>query len=338
MQPPARVNKMECAACGKDSGVLSACGGCTSVAYCNTECQARDWTDGHDALCMVGARGKQTLRGKKSTKKLATAHVPLAARAARPSMLLNTFLANPDMAREWLHSLGYDGYTQRYAEASERGDDFFVAMSSVANHAGLGLYALKKWRKGRRKLVDLDFFYPGETKSHTSVEMLNQALADAASGHAPGDVDRLARVWNITIHGNGDVNWAALYDTFIAYRFNDWYWAHYDTDGHIVANIDDRMHQALYMNEAPVQRQFINRITFRVQTSTANVKALIHPDTSISFYATRDIFVGDELVLDYGPNYKRTYETPNSEDGVFIHQDVCQDEFASLLGVALARL
>ena len=45
------VHIRTCGYCGRENDELLKCGGCGTVAYCNTRCQRKGWKGGHKVIC-----------------------------------------------------------------------------------------------------------------------------------------------------------------------------------------------------------------------------------------------------------------------------------------------
>ncbi len=199
----------------------------------------------------------------------------------------------------------------------------FVQPSSVSDHAGNGLYAMKPYAKGSK----LPMTYPGVyARSDQHFDELNDYLVGLCNGNNVINVDEvigfLFNKWNIVINKSkkrtrrrrSEPNWDQLYDSFIAYRFGTLYWNVYDWDGMPDVDPTKSRNAALFFNEPPPYERFVNRMTNREQDSRPNVRASVSKDSSVCFYAKEDIEKGDELLFNYGPLYLRRYEI-NPLDG-----------------------
>jgi len=257
----------------------------------------------------------------------------------------------------WLTNTGkrLEELDTRANTAKEFGDDTVVLNSSVADRAGCGLYALKGFRKGQRILAP----YPGECATAESFDELNDFLValtqqrrhDGCERPTTGIIRRcdknlaiLKRRWNITVRRTGGLwqpNWDALYDQLIAFRFDNdcgdvFYWGVYGWDGRIRAQPTTQRNAALFLNEPAPYDRFVNRFTLEEQLSRSNVAACTDGAGDVIFYATRPIRYGDEILLEYGPFYNRTYATTRSEPcAVFKAASIDNDIFIQAVAYAL---
>lgn len=197
---------------------------------------------------------------------------------------------------------------QRLKRAHKINAPFFVMRSSISDCAGNGLYALRSFSKGER----LPFYYPGVKRSAEDIDMLNALLARITQDavNTEKTLEMLARLWDFHVEQGQVVDRDALYDEFLAYRFNDLYWNHYYANGKIKADIDDPQCAALFMNEPGEYERFFNLFSERIQKNDFNVECRTDEQGKIEFYARRKIRQGDEMLLYYGPEYDRSaYET-----------------------------
>lgn len=188
--------------------------------------------------------------------------------------------------------------------------------------AGYGVYALDIYDPG----CFLPLTYPGVTyTSEDDFIRLNKYLVSLThqSPDAPyrDALKLLKEKWNGSIvpqsHTNPNMGpcWDTIYDNFIAYRMENTYWNVFYWDGSIKADISVSNHAALYINEAPQFDAFRNAFNNKIQRSAYNVDAIEGPHGTILFKAKRKICYGDELLMDYGPWYKRNYPVlDDSED------------------------
>ena len=211
---------------------------------------------------------------------------------------------------------------RRLHAAAEFHDETIVMSSSVTDNDGCrGLYALRQFEKGSQ----LSHVYPGHRLSQPDSSELNEYLVslthgsklDAASREAlPEVLVTLKQRWNITFYNSSlfyPPNWDRLYDNYIAYRFEnetaeeDIHWNVYNWDGTIHAQETTQSNASLFINEPPAYCKFVNRFTRKEQVSRHNVVAETDKDGNIVFRVTQRIEYGEEILLHYGPFYRRNY-------------------------------
>ena len=206
--------------------------------------------------------------------------------------------------------------------AREFGDETFVMGSSVSDASGgNGAYSLRTMRKGSF----FSFAYPGLWCDYDHYDDLNSMLALMVDHGATMpeelvqlNISLLKNRWNVEIRasrrewGACGINWAALYNSFIAYGFesgNDrLYWNVYWDHGGIAASSFSPANAPLFVNEPPPYASFVNRFTNKPQPSRANVTFHKWADGTIWLKALERILPGDELIGHYGPMYHRTYD------------------------------
>lgn len=336
-----------CAVCAIGDVPLSQCSGCHGVTYCGTQCQARDWRNGHALTCFIGVKGEKR------------------ARAAEPSdiilefnpendRMLRYFRKFPKEAQHWLQNTGHDVRTQietlRTAMAANK--NFLVAPTSVAATGGFGLYSLRAYPPN----TVLDITYPGiETTPASMKEILDtlaalsdrRTLAHRRAVEDPGDaIQTLYDNYGILIveERGKDPDWKAIYDSFLAYRFDTLYWNRFYSSGGIAAQKNNSAHFALFFNEPSAYKQFYSRVRSLYekkpvyQLSKANVDAIpVDADGKIRFITLRKIRVGEELLYDYGDAYApmRKYDASGSVEGQFVHPDVMEEYYSRYVAAIL---
>ncbi len=203
---------------------------------------------------------------------------------------------------------------ERLATARSFCDATFPMPTSVSNHGGYGLYAMRSFKKGKK----LPFTYPGINGTEKDVDELNDYLV-ALCNEKCSDADPVAVLqtrWGVVVYdfesfygtAKHPPHWDAIYDAFVAYRFGTRYWNIYSWCGgaHILPST--QTNAALFVNEPPPFARFVNRMTGNEQQSKPNIKAMDNKKGHVHFYAKCDIAEGDELLLNYGPFYNRNYK------------------------------
>lgn len=188
---------------------------------------------------------------------------------------------------------------------------FIVAQTSVCDDTcNNGLYANKDFDVG-----SILFDYPGISCDWNTYDHLNEYLAKGIC-----NVEHLCKEFNVHIvfssSSNGkeqEPNWTAIYDSFVEYVFGSGddvfvYWNIYDwsTGAAIGSHSED---YGLFCNEPSANDTFLNRQSLVHQHSVPNAKTFVDKnDGKIKFFALKRIRKGDEILLFYGPLYKRSYE------------------------------
>lgn len=197
----------------------------------------------------------------------------------------------------------------------------FVASTSVANLGGLGLYALRDFEVGER----LPYPYPGRNVDAKTFAKLNDILFDMHVAYVSKSdyqwmlekKQELEREYGFrfTEYDENDsvdqVHWSRLYDSFIAYIFESAkgfiYWPAYDNFGLVASSAFDPKQEGLFVNEPPPYEEFLNLLTCKMQASRANVEVRQEMDENV-FRVIHRIRRGDEILLCYGPFYRRGEE------------------------------
>lgn len=215
---------------------------------------------------------------------------------------------------------------KRLSEAHKNKRSVFVMESSVSDHGGNGLYALKTYTEGSV----LPFYYPGRyAGSDKEFDRLNEYLVSLT--HLKEDKNSLFSIlqmlkqrWGITLMGQcAWPNWDAIYDSFTAYRFLNTYWTCYDArTGSIYADKDAQNNASLFINEPPPFASFTNRFSGDVQKSHTNVEPFECKKTKrIYFRTTRKICSGNEILMYYGHVYNRQGYDINYNEAYGIDKD-----------------
>jgi hypothetical protein len=193
---------------------------------------------------------------------------------------------------------------------------FIVAPSSVSDQAGVGVYA------GRRFNVrsELGLVYPGTVASQTIYKELNDLLVAMTLNPSMEEqlsaLKKLKRKFNVEItkeldtHDDIPPNWDAIYDTFIEYQYGlstgnliyfPYYWW---KSGKVWIKENDPEYFPLLFNEPPPYNTFYNIVKKAMQSSRPNVRAM-EKKGEIYYSVISQINPGDEILICYGPLYKR---------------------------------
>ena len=216
------------------------------------------------------------------------------------------------------------------------GDDTLAEVSSVYE-GGNGLYSLRAYERGDV----LPFAYPGtrltlDEHDELCTFLMECTHVDSWDPETINEAVERLNVWGIQLVQRNSLcapYWDTLYDSFVAYRFatptHMFFWPTYTWTGHIWAHKTSPGNAGIYINEPTHYSHFYNRIKEQVQLSCANVEPII-VDDQIRFRAIRKIRRWDEILMYYGPDYKRPYASYPVE-GTFTAPGVLREQFNQLL-------